>query len=202
VRAPGARLVATALAAIALAGCGGTVVAPTPTSPTSAPSPSPSLAPSTSARASAGDVVVDPGLLDVLPADVDGLDLMVDAETAAELAALDLPDEVRSLAVGLYVDPAGDLAVVNVVGIEPGTATDEWFRAWRDSYDASACEVAGGVEPGHAETEIGGRQTFIGTCVQGAHTYHVQLNDPDRIVSINAVGEGRLGEGIVAGLGE
>lgn len=196
------RLIAVVLVAIGLAACGNTIVSPTPTSSTSPPAESPSIAPSTSAPSPAGDVVVDPGLLDVLPADVDGLELMVDAETAAELASLDLPDEVRSLAVGLYVDPAGDLAVVNVVGIEPETATDAWFRGWRDSYDASACEVAGGVEPGHAEADIGGRQTFITTCVQGARTYHVHLTDPDRIVSINAVGDGRLGEHVIAGLGE
>ena len=200
-----ARVVAAAIvaAAFAVGACGGTVVSPSPSPSVAVPSTAPAVIsdpPSAGAPSSAGDVVVDPALLDVLPAEVDGLQLQADAETAAELAALDLPAEVHSLAVGLYVDPAGDLAVVNVVGIEPGTATDEWFRHWRDTYDASACEVVGGVEPGHAEADIGDHQTFIGTCTQGAHTYHVRLADPDRIVSINAVGDDRLGERIIAAM--
>ena len=66
----------------------------------------------------------------------------------------------------------------------------------------AACEVAGGVAPGAAVTEIGGHETYIGSCQGGVHTYHVRLENPDRIVSITAVGDERLGERVVAGLTE
>ena len=65
-----------------------------------------------------------------------------------------------------------------------------------------ACEVAGGVAPGAAVTEIGGHETHIGSCQGGVHTYHVHLANPDRIVSITAAGEGRFGERVVEGLTE
>ena len=42
---------------------------------------------------------------------------------------------------------------------------------------------------GNAEAEIDGRTVYIGTCVGGVHTYHVHLEEPDVIVSLNDVGE-------------
>ena len=55
---------------------------------------------------------------------------------------------------------------------------------------------------GSAQTEMDGRTVFIGTCQAGAHTYHVRLSDPDRVVAITALGDDRLGEQVVAGLTE
>ena len=95
-----------------------------------------------------------------------------------------------------------DLAIVNVVRLRPGLFDDGWFRSWRTTYDDGACQVAGGVAPGGAETTIGDHATHIGSCVGGVHTYHVHLEDPDRVVSITATGEGRFGEQVVAGLTE
>ena len=39
-----------------------------------------------------------------------------------------------------------------------------------------------------------GRTVYIGTCEGGVHAYHVHLEGPDVIVSVNAVGDGRMGE--------
>ena len=112
---------------------------------------------------------------------------------------------MSAIAVALAIEPrasAGDdLAVVSVVQLRPGAYDDAWFRSWRDTYDAAACEAAGGVQ-GNAEAVIAEHDTFIGTCAQGAFTYHVHLEDPDRLVSITSVGDRRLGEQVVAGLGE
>ena len=47
---------------------------------------------------------------------------------------------------------------------------------------------------GPAEAELDGRTVYIGTCAGGVHTYHVHLEDQDVLVSVNAVGESRLGE--------
>jgi hypothetical protein len=88
---------------------------------------------------------------------------------------------------------------VTVARVKPGLFGDLFYRGWRDTFDAAVCEQAGGVA-GHAEAEIAGRQTFIGTCAGGVHTYHVHLPDQDVIVSMQAVGDGRFGERVVEGL--
>ena len=154
-----------------------------------------------------GAVAVDPALLDVLPAAIDTVARQPDAETAAEIAAsADLAPSVDRLAVALYIGPGGDgaedLAIASVARLRPAIYSDAWFRSWRESYDEAACEPAGGRTTGSAEVEIGGHATSIGTCQNGVHTYHVHLTDPDRVVSITAVGDGRYGERVVGGLEE
>jgi hypothetical protein len=56
----------------------------------------------------------------------------------------------------------------------------------------------------HAETDIAGRHTFIGTCQGGVHTYHVHLATAagDVMVSMQGLGDGSFAERIVAGLRE
>ena len=211
-RRPGRVAIVVALAGIlAIAGCTPTAsTTPGPATLTPATSPSASVTPgvqSSSPAAGAGSVAVDPALLDLLPADIDGQPLRPDAETAGDIAATgDLAQDIAAIAVGLYIQPgtstADDLAIVSVVRLQPGVFDDEWFRSWRATYDEGACQVAGGVAPGGAETRIGDHDTHIGTCEGGVHTYHVHLEDPDRVISISAAGEGRFGERVVAGLTE
>ncbi len=93
------------------------------------------------------------------------------------------------------------MAVVSVVQLRPGVFDDAFFRDWRDSYDAAACDAAGGVA-GNAQAEIDGRDIYIGTCAAGAHTYHAYLEDASVVVSVTSVGDLRLGEQIMAGLRE
>ena len=200
-RRPGRVAIVVALAGIlAIAGCTPTAsTTPGPATLTPATSPSASVTPgvqSSSPAAGAGSVAVDPALLDLLPADIDGQPLRPDAETAGDIAATgDLAQDIAAIAVGLYIQPgtstADDLAIVSVVRLQPGVFDDEWFRSWRATYDEGACQVAGGVAPGGAETRIGDHDTHIGTCEGGVHTYHVHLEDPDRVISISAAGEGR-----------
>ncbi len=154
-----------------------------------------------------GGATVDPTLLDILPGDIDGIPMTEDEETAAEIALDPTTDPaVKRLDVAVYVDPSDpvepDLAIVSVVALEPGTFDDGWFRDWRESYDLAACEVAGGLTVGGAESDLEGHRVYIGTCRGGAHTYHVHLADPDRLIAITALGSGRFGERVVAGLGE
>jgi hypothetical protein len=190
-----------------IAGCGPpipTAASPSPPPAASAPASSSFAAPPPSA---AGAVALDPGLLDLLPDEVGGQALQPDDATAADLAANGgLAADIEAIAVGLYIQPgsstADDLAIVNVVRLRPGVFGDAWFRSWRSTYDDGACEVAGGVTPGAAVTEIGGHETHIGSCQGGVHTYHIHLANPDRIVSITAAGEGRFGERVIEGLTE
>ena len=53
---------------------------------------------------------------------------------------------------------------------------------------------------GNAQATMSGRTVYIGTCEGGVHTYHVHLEGPDVIVSVNAVGDGRMGEQLMDSL--
>lgn len=176
-------------------------------SPTPAPTLAPTLPPTPTPVPVATGVVVDPALLELLPRDIDGVPLRADAATAAEIAAEgSIAPFVSALALAsafgpLATDTAGDYVVVTVARLRPGTFSELFFRGWRDTFDAAVCEQAGGVE-GSAETDIGGHQTFIGTCSGGVHTYHVHLPVQDVIVSMQGVGEGRYAERVIAGLTE
>jgi hypothetical protein len=212
VRRPGravAALVVLAATVSAVGACGpAPSTSPAGASPTSvSPSPAASALSSSPSAGTGAAVEVDPSLLDVLPAAIDGQPLRPDAETAAEIAAnQDLALDIEAIAVGLYVAPgastADDFAVVNVVRVRPDVFDEAWFRSWRSTYDEGACQVAGGVAPGAAVTRIGEHDTHIGSCQAGVHTYHVHLPSPDRVVSITAAGDVRFGERVVAGLTE
>lgn len=173
---------------------------PLTTGPTPTPSP-PVAATSTPGASTPGDVAIDPSLLEVLPATVDGLTFAESGEGEAEALgdpALAVVGE-RFIAA-LAVDPAsGEFVYAVVVALRPGAMTDERFRDWRDSYDEGACSQAGGVV-GRAEAEIAGRTVHIGSCAGGVRTYHVWLREPGLVVSASAVGERRLGERLVEGL--
>jgi hypothetical protein len=143
----------------------------------------------------------DDGLLAILPSEVDGLVVSPDRETAASVAAdRDLASVARGLVYAVAIDPATDaFALASIVRFAPDVLDDAFYRDWRDSFDEGACSQAGGVT-GHAEAELGGRPTDIGTCAGGLHTYHVAMPTDDIVVSVSALGERRLGELLVAGL--
>jgi hypothetical protein len=192
--------------ALALAACGSTAPTPTPTlAPSPSPGPSATDSPVPTAVASGG-IVVDQTLLDHLPVEVGGIALVSDPDTAGNIATdPDLATNASAIAVAFAIGPGAsgddDVAVVSVVQLRPGVFDDGFFRDWRDSYDAAACDAAGGVA-GNAQAEIDGRTVHIATCAAGAHTYHAFLEDASVIVSVTSVGELRLGEQIVAGLRE
>jgi hypothetical protein len=180
---------------------------PSPTTPaaTPAPSPTPAAASPTDVLSPGAAVAVDPALLELLPDAVAGAPLEPDEATTAEIAREpSIAPFVSALAIAAAfrpqrTDTVGDYVVVTVARVKPGLFGDLFYRGWRDTFDAAVCEQAGGVA-GHAEAEIAGRQTFIGTCAGGVHTYHVHLPDQDVIVSMQAVGDGRFGERVVEGL--
>lgn len=208
-RAQGTRLLAASLAIVALAAaCFPPRPSPYPGSPTPAPAPTGDATASSSADPSAGGgVEVDPTLLDVLPDRVGDVALTPDTDSAAAIAADgSIAPFVSAVALASAFGPGAtdtpiDYVVATVSRLRPGTFDDVFFRGWRDTFDAAVCEQAGGVE-GNAETEIAGRQTFIGTCAGGVHTYHVYLPARDVIVSAHSAGEADFGEELIAGLAE
>lgn len=209
------RLAALAIAMGALVLVGGCIPprpAPTPATPgqptsslAATPSPRQTSPDASPTAAASSAVAVDPTLLDLLPDSVGDVPLEPDDATAAEIAAEpSVAPFISALAVAsafgpLASDELPDYVVVTVAQLKPGLFGDLFYRGWRDTFDAAVCERAGGVD-GHAEAEIGGRQTFIGTCAGGVHTYHVHLPEQDVIVSLQGAGDGRFGERVVEGL--
>lgn len=182
---------------------------PTPTATEAPPSPSATAGASTIAptAGSSSGVAVDASLLHVLPSEVAGVAIKPDPETATEIA-----DEgsvapfVSALALAAAFGPPAtdaetDYVVVTVAKLRPGTFSELFFRGWRDTFDAAVCEQAGGVA-GHAEADIGGRHTYIGTCSGGVHTYHVHLSGQDLLVSMQGAGPGGWPEQIIRGITE
>ena len=146
-------------------------------------------------------IAIDPSLLAVLPAQLDGLDRQHDPSIdPGAFSDPSLPGIATGGVTALYIDPpTGQFAYAAVVRLATGHLTDAQFRDWRDTFDAGACAQAGGVG-GHAESTIGGHDTFIGTCAGGLTTYHTILPSKGLLVSISAVGDRRLGEKLVAAL--
>jgi hypothetical protein len=163
--------------------------------------------PGTSTGSGTLGIVVDAGLLRVLPRAIDGVALDPDPATAAQIAAdPSLAGSAQALAVALAIRPgtsAGDdLAIASVIRLREGVFSDAWFETWRSTYDKGACDVAGGIDGTPKQVTIAGRTVFIGTCAGDAQTYHVHLADPTLIVSITAAGPGHFGELVMAGLAE
>lgn len=149
-----------------------------------------------------GTAAADAALLDFAPAAAAGLTIAFDPETtAAELADPKLDANIAALATGIAtpanaVASPNDLVIVNVVRLRDPAVADDWFRRWRDSYDAAACEPAGGVS-GHATSKINGRDVFIGSCAGGANTYHLRIEGGAVLVSLTSIGATRLGQRLV-----
>lgn len=165
------------------------------------PQPSPPPSPAPSASGPEDTVPIDPALLDLLPAMVDGLPVVREDQGLADAVRdPDLRRNARAIAAGLVADPgSGEFAFASIVAFRPGVLTEAFYRDWRDTFDEGACSQAGTVT-GHAEAEIGGRTVQIGSCSGGVRTYHVRLRNSDVVVSVSAVGDRRLGEKLVEGL--
>jgi hypothetical protein len=146
-------------------------------------------------------VVLDPTVLEILPESIDGVPVEEDADEAANLfGTLDLGELAEAADAAVAVDAgSGNLVVAWVVRLRDGAMDAEAFRQWRDSYDEGACNAAGGIV-GNAEADIGGRNTYITTCVAALRTYHVWLEEQSVLVSASSIGEDRFGEKLMVGL--
>ena len=195
-------LLGMALALVGACGSTGPSGTTSPTSPTIMPTPSATSGPirSTSPPPS-GSVVVDPALLEHLPATVDGLPVQPTPESDAVVAAD--PAVVQSgeaVVTAIAIEPpTGEFAHATLIRLRPDVFDDDFFRSWRDSFDQGFCEQAGGVT-GSAQAPMGEWVAYIGTCAGGAHTYHVWLGNSRVLVSVSSVGERRLGEQLVEAL--
>lgn len=139
--------------------------------------------------------VIDPALLEYLPASIEGFPVTeaVD-EAAVALADPALSQIATAVDVGLALDKAtGNLVTAHVVRLRDGAFDDATYRLWRDSFDAGACAAAGGVD-GRIEATIDGRTVFVTSCVGDLRTYHLWIEDEHLLISASSVGAGRFGE--------
>jgi hypothetical protein len=212
---PIAGLARAGVIGLTVAACGAAPIRSPTLQTSSAPTVSPasttppiSIAPASpsgtpvAASAASPDVRFDESLLAILPPTVDGLVITSTPEVSTVVSA---DPQVALIAdgyaVGVVRDPLSqEIAVALVIHLRTSTFGDAFFRSYRDSFDKAACEAAGGTV-GNAEAQIAGRDTFIGTCAGGAHTYHVHVDGPAVIVSVVAASERRrLGELIIEGV--
>jgi hypothetical protein len=149
----------------------------------------------------AAPVVIDSTWLGILPAAIGSTPVTEDPDAAAQAVSDPALDQIATgVDAGVAVDLGnGDLVYAVVVKVKPGAFGEEIYRQWRDSYDEGACAASGGVV-GHAEAQIGGRQTYVTSCVQGMHTYHLFLADQNVLISASSIGDGRFGEALLNGL--
>jgi hypothetical protein len=198
---------------VTLGGCGGP--APSASSwpsapPTAVVSPAPSASPATAGPSNStpagSSIESDPGLFAFIGGTAGALNFQYDPDTTAQVAAdPGLAGNVSGLAIGLYTmpgqQPVADFAIVSVLHLRDPSVGPDWFRSYRDTYDAAACAQAGGIDR-HSETTIGANDVFIGACAGGAFTYHVRLEARAIVVSITAAGPARLGERIAGDIGQ
>jgi hypothetical protein len=146
-------------------------------------------------------VPIDPTLLSILPATVDGQTISEVPEVEAGIVTdPSLVANATGLAVALGVDlSSGEFAYIAVIRLKPLVFSNAFYLSWRQSYDQGACSQSNGVES-TSTTTIAGRQVFVGTCAGGASTYHIHLTAPDRLVSITSSGTSHYGALVLAGL--
>lgn len=176
----------------AIGGSGGSTDAPiTSFGPPPSPTPPDEATP----------IAIEPELLAFLPTEIDGIPVIEDLDVAAE--ALFDP-AISRIATGVdaavAVDTAtGNLVTAWVVRLRPRAFGDELYRQWRDSYDEGACQAGGGIK-GLAQAELGGRNTYVTSCVTALRTYHVWLEEQNVLISASSIGEGRFGEKLMSTL--
>jgi hypothetical protein len=207
------RFVLAGIAALGTIACGPSPATSQPpasaaqtVAPTAAASqtPSASVARSPSPAPASPAVMVDPGLLEVLPAEIEDATLVPDAATAAQIAVDPFVAQTAlGVAVAIVVAPGPsdteDVAVSSVIRLQPDVFDEAFYQEWRDGYNDSACEVADGVATDD-EQQISGRTVYIATCAGGTQAYHTYLEDQGFIVSITSTGPRAFGELIMAGL--
>ena len=153
------------------------------------------------ASASGPQAVVDATLLSVLPASIAGLPVteFPDAEHQA-ITDPNLGRNVSRVATAFVGDPAGaNWAYAAVVDVRLEARTDAFYRDWQESFDASACERAGGVT-GHTTVIIAGHDVERTACGAGVRTYHVKINGTGLLVSISDLGAAHFAQQVIAGL--
>ncbi len=185
---------ALAVAAIALAACGGGVVSPSPTY-TAVP-----IGPTAWPSGTTGQygLRIDPSLLGKLPAHAGALPITEDA--GSESIVLDEANTANTL--DRYVAAsAGDIGNPDWLKIAIGhfktdSQNGDVYSAWVDQYATGACSQAGGVSGSDRTEDIGYYTVDISTCAGGITVYTLQRGD-GIVVSMYEFGPKHLGRKLI-----
>lgn len=144
---------------------------------------------------------IDPSVLSILPPTVGELPVREFTEAEQQAAGdPNLGQNVVRFATAFVGDAKGaNWAYVAVVELRPGAGTDAFYRDWRDTFDTSACQQAGGVA-GHSTIEIAGRSVERANCGSGVRTYHVLIAGTSLLVSVSDFGDGQFGQLVLEAL--
>jgi hypothetical protein len=167
-----------------------------PVSPSSSPPP-PVSSPSASAPGGSflpAGIVVDPGLLAVLPASVGESQVARDPEREAQsVADVALARYARAVVAAVVGDNGENIASVILVERRPETDMATWFAAYRSEFDMAACDPLGGPAATSTRT-IGGREVHVRECKSGGTVLHVIVRGGSTVLSVFELGPGEFGK--------
>jgi len=188
---------ALAVAAIALAACGGGVVSPSPTY-TAVP-----IGPTAWPSGTTGQygLRIDPSLLGKLPAHAGALPIL----EAARVEAIELDDADLAKTFDRYVaasagglgDP--DWLQIAIGHFKPDSQNGDVYSAWVDQYAQGACSQAGGGSGSDRTEEINGYTVDVSTCAGGITVYTFQRGDWV-VVSMYELGPKHIGRALIAAI--
>ena len=188
-------------AALALGACGA-VTAPS-AGATGSTTPG-SLSPPGSLPVSlpaASPAAIDPSLLDLLPATVDGAARTIDpASEEAFRSDPTLAAMATAFATAVYRGPNGAVVLALPIRLRDRALSDAAFRDFRDTYGAAVCAGAGGLV-GAADTTVAARQVSVSRCAAGALVYYVRLSGPGVLLVVDAPQGPGIAEDLIGRLG-
>ena len=126
------------------------------------------------------------------------------ASRSEDLSRLQARSIRRATDWGRGVDAAVPSRTGAAISCRPGScafarAFGESVRAVAHSYDEGACAAGGGIL-GNAQADLGGRNTYITSCVAALRTYHVWLEEQNVLISASSIGDTRFGEKLMSTL--
>ena len=187
---------ALAVAAIALAACGGGVVSPSPTY-TAVP-----IGPTAWPSGTTGQygLRIDPSLLAKLPSHAGALPITEDA--GSESTVLDDANTANTLdryvaaSAGGIGDP--DWVNISIGHFRPESQNEDVLAAWIDQYATGACSQANLVS-GTDQQDIGNFTVDVSTCAGGITVYTFQRGDWV-VVSMYELGPKHIGRALIAAI--
>jgi hypothetical protein len=185
-----------AVAAIALAGCGGDTASPSPTY-TAVP-----IGPTAWPSGTTGQygLRIDPSLLGKLPAHAGAVPILEDA--GSEAIVLDDADAAKTIdryvaaSAGGLGDP--DWLNIAVVHFKTESQNEDVYSNWVEQYAAGACSQASGVSATDQQ-DIGDFRVDISTCAGGITVYTFQRGDWV-VVSMYELGPKHIGRALIAAI--
>jgi hypothetical protein len=194
-----------AVALVVVVGCANgspsaSAAGPAAGSTSASPEATAAISPSLPSSVPGVDVVMDPALLQILPAAIGAAKVEIEPESFTEAVRdSSFVASVDGAAFAIVVE-GEDWATGVVAHLRPGVFSEGFFRDWRDTFDEGACGQAGGVA-GNAEVGLEDDRTmYLTTCAGGLRVYHAFVAERQAIVSLFSVGERRFGEQLMSGL--